>query len=233
MNLFYQPRIDEGLNYLDPTESKHSVRVLRQRTGDTIHITDGKGILYDAVITSADPVKCLFKVTATHVQPTRDYRIHVALSVLKSPDRMEWFVEKSIEFGVDAITLLECEHTEKHHFKMDRLQKIAVSAMKQSLSLQLPTLSSPVSFPELIETATETQKFIAHVDAAHKVHLQSIATPLSSYLVLIGPEGDFSAAEVAQATGRDFAKVSLGMSRLRSETAGIAACHILNLVNSR
>lgn len=232
MNLFYQPLIQQGIYALDAIESKHCTKVLRQRTGDIIHITDGKGFLYHAVITKADVERCVFDIRDTIEQPLRPYSIHIAISPTKHADRIEWFVEKSVEIGVDSITLIDCEHTERSHQKFERLEKIAVSAMKQSLRLTLPTLKGPVPAEDIIRSSVETSKFIAYVDQENPHHLKNLAEAGSSYLVLIGPEGDFSKEELTLAMDHQFQKVSLGSSRLRTETAGLAACHILNLVNT-
>lgn len=234
MNLFYQPGLSTGINYLDETESRHLVKVLRRKNGDELNVTDGKGNLYEAVITHADASRCTFNIIRTKQQPPKPYNIHIAISPLKNPDRLEWFVEKAIEFGVDEITLLDCDHTEKHYAKIDRLQKISVSAMKQSLHLTLPQLRGPVAFGDIVrDPVAGLEKFIAHVDQNNPDELIDVAVPGRRYLILIGPEGDFSNDEVSSAAGAGFHKVSLGPSRLRTETAGIAACHILNLVNTR
>lgn len=234
MNLFYQPGVSTGINYLDETESRHLVKVLRRKNGDELNITDGKGNLYEAIILHADASRCTFNVVRTKQQPPKSYHIHIAISPLKNPDRLEWFVEKAIEFGVDEITLLDCDYTEKHRVKMDRLHKISVSAMKQSLHLSLPLLEGPIAFGDLVRRpTTELRKFIAHVDQNNPDELIDVAVPDQKYLILIGPEGDFSHDEVSAASAAGFHKVSLGPSRLRTETAGIAACHILNLVNTR
>lgn len=232
MNLFYQPLIPEGIHYLDAAESKHSTKVLRKKNGDSIQVTDGKGFLYFAFITKADPHQCFFEIQDKTGTPSRDYSIHIAISPTKNTDRLEWFVEKSVEFGVDIITLMECEHTERTHVKFERLEKLAISAMKQSLKLTLPTISGPIKLPEIIRKTSASLKFIACVDPLNPYHLKHAASPNANYLVLIGPEGDFSAGELKLAEENNFQKVSLGLSRLRTETAGLAACHILNLVNT-
>lgn len=233
MNLFYQPLIPEGKYYLDPVESRHCTKVLRKKNSDRIQITDGKGFLYHAVITNADTSHCEFDIQDKIAAPQRDHYIHIAISPIKNADRLEWFVEKAVEFGVDEITLIECDHTEKTHVKTERLLKLAISAMKQSLKWTLPTISGPVKLSSLISDNAAASRFIAHVDPTNPTHLLHIAPPHSTYLILIGPEGDFSADELELAIKNGFQAVSLGTSRLRTETAGLAACHILNLVNTR
>ncbi len=231
MNLFFQPLIPEGVFHLNADESRHCVKVLRRKAGDSLHITDGKGFFYDAIITQADDRKCVFRITETKPAPARDNFIHIAISPTKNADRIEWFVEKAVELGVDKITLMECENTERTFIKIERLEKVAVSAMKQSLKATLPVIEGLVSFTEVIRQSQETRKYIAYVDQQNPDHLKDLAPRSDRYLVLIGSEGDFSPDELAHAQQHTFHKVSLGKSRLRTETAGVAACHILNLVN--
>lgn len=232
MNLFYQPEIQQGVHYLDPTESKHCTKVLRKKAGDLIHITDGKGFRYDALITNADMHQCVFEIRETIPEVAKPYSIHIAISPTKHPDRLEWFVEKSVELGVDKITLIDCDHTERTHIKLERLEKLAISAMKQSLRFTLPFISGPDKIQDVINRADAASKFIAYVEPANPIHLKNVAKPNSDYLVLIGPEGDFSSEELKLTQEKKFVKVSLGTNRLRTETAGVAACHILNLVNT-
>lgn len=232
MNLFYQPRLPEGIHYLDPDESRHCTKVLRKKQGDTLHLTDGKGFFYTAIITQPDPKRCTFEVTGTQAAPTRDFFIHIAISPTKNADRLEWFVEKSVEIGIDAITIIECDHTERMHIKLERLEKLCVSAMKQSVKATLPQLSGVVALPEFIAHGKATEKFIAYVDPDNPMHLHQMATPHQDYVVLIGPEGDFSKEELALCLQHGFRKASLGPSRLRTETAGLVACHTLHLLNT-
>jgi 16S rRNA (uracil1498-N3)-methyltransferase len=232
VNLFYQPLIPDGVLSLDATESKHATRVLRKKAGDPIQITDGKGKFYRARLTRADTLKSLFSIEETITEPIKTFSVHVAIAPTKNIDRLEWFVEKTVEVGIDEITLITCKHSERSHPKLERLEKIAISAMKQSLKATLPRISGPVSFSEMINTSHHTQRFIAHVDLENDVHLKHAAIPGSQYIILIGPEGDFSGNEIELAMNQGFRKVSLGTSRLRTETAGLAACHILNLVNT-
>lgn len=232
MNLFYQPLISEGIHHLDEEESRHCVKVLRRNAGDPIHITDGKGFFYDAVISKPDFRKCEFSIQKTIPAEVRDYQIHIAIAPTKNADRTEWFVEKATEIGIDRITLIACENSERTFLKTERLRKLAVSAMKQSLKATLPIIEDLVPFSSLIKSSKENGRFIAFVDSSNPVQLQNVATKGGASVVLIGPEGDFSSAEVTQAIEAGFKKVSLGKSRLRTETAAVAACHILNLVNA-
>jgi 16S rRNA (uracil1498-N3)-methyltransferase len=232
VNLFYQPLIPQGIHHLDEEESRHCIKVLRKRNGDFLRITDGKGAFYDAVITAADARQCAFNIQHSEHEPARAFSIHIAISPTKNADRIEWFVEKAVEIGIDHITLLDCQHSERSHLKTERLKKVAISAMKQSIKATLPEVTGVTAFDDLVLQATAQQKFIAHVDATNPLHLKEAARRAASYLVLIGPEGDFSAAELAVAASHGFSKVSLGHSRLRTETAGMATCHILNLINT-
>lgn len=232
MNLFFQPLITDGARYLDEEESRHCVKVLRKHAGDAIQITDGKGFYYEAVITKADLRKCDFEIIKTTPETHRDFSVHIAVSPTKNSDRIEWFVEKATEFGVDRISLIDCEHTERTFIKTDRLKKIAASAMKQSLKARVPEIDELQKFETLIANANEENRCIAYVDHSNPITLQRAIEMKKSTLVLIGPEGDFSAGEIELALQHNFTKVSLGPSRLRTETAAIAACHIINLVNA-
>jgi 16S rRNA (uracil1498-N3)-methyltransferase len=232
LNLFYQPLLPEGVFHLDADESKHAVRVLRKNVGDLIRLIDGKGNFYDASITKADPAKCQFTITSQTAEVKNDYSIHIAISPTKNTDRIEWFVEKAVEIGVDKITLIACQKSERVHLKTDRLERVAISAMKQSLKATLPQINGMSKLTDVIKQSTEQEKFIAYVDQTNPDHLKNMLTRNTSYLVLIGPEGDFSETELTLALQHNFKKVSLGKSRLRTETAGMAACHILNLFNS-
>jgi 16S rRNA (uracil1498-N3)-methyltransferase len=232
VNLFYQPLTGEGVNYLDEEESRHCIKVLRKRQGELIHITDGKGSFYEALIAKEDPRQCTFEITRQSREKEKGYTIHIAIAPTKNTDRIEWFVEKSVELGIDHITLLECRNSERSYIKTDRLKKVAISAMKQSIKATLPELSGIVPFHDFITARHAGQCFIAYVDSSNPLHLKNEAGTGQPYTVLIGPEGDFSADELSTALAQGYRKVSLGKSRLRTETAGIAACHILNLINT-
>jgi len=232
VNLFFQPHLAEGILHLDADESRHAVKVLRKKKNDLIKITDGKGFFYDAIITTPDAHHCTFEVQNKVQEVARTFRIHVAISPTKNADRIEWFVEKAVEFGVDEITLVECDHTERQHLKVERLEKMAISAMKQSLRASLPIIHPLTNFRNVILSSSASEKFIAHVDHENQNHLLKAAKPAMSYIILIGPEGDFSEEELHLADAHGFIKVSLGPTRLRTETAGLAACHILNLANT-
>jgi 16S rRNA (uracil1498-N3)-methyltransferase len=231
VNLFYQPELSNGVTRLDPEESRHCVKVLRKRNGDPINITDGQGFFYTALITDASPSECEFKIIQKEPEQSTPFKIHIAVSPTKNADRIEWFVEKAVEFGVHEITLLECEHTERAFIKTERLIKVAVSAMKQSLKATLPTINALIPFTELVRLSGTCNKYIAYVDSTNPLHLKDVTMNEKQSLVLVGPEGDFSKNELDLAIENNFVKVSLGKSRLRTETAALAACFILNIRN--
>jgi 16S rRNA (uracil1498-N3)-methyltransferase len=231
VNLFYQPGIPDGIYHLDPEESRHCIRVLRKKTGESIHITDGKGVMYEALITNADPQECHFAIRQTTQPPQPPYSIHIAIAPTKNADRIEWFVEKAVELGISEITPLVCRNSERSGLKVQRLHKVALSAMKQSLKATLPVIHPLTDFADVVTRPSSDSRFIAYVDSQNPDHLLRVADPAKNYLVLIGPEGDFTHEELVQAQSEGFRTVSLGSSRLRTETAGLAACHILNLIN--
>ncbi len=230
-NLFYQTGIQYGSHFLDPEESRHATKVLRRKAGDTIHITDGKGTLYTCKITDARPDKCAFVLESSEVEKKKDFTIHIAIAPTKNPDRTEWFVEKAIEIGLDEITFLDCDNSERTSIKLERIEKLAISAMKQSLKFSLPKIHLIRPLQEFIKLSNSSKKFIAYVDQANPDELSKVAKAKENYTILIGPEGDFSPAELELAIKNGYQKVALGPSRLRTETAGIVACHTLNLIN--
>ncbi len=230
MNLFYQPDLPAGALHLDEDESRHAIKVLRLEAGDLLDVTDGKGILYKCRITKADSKKCGFDIIEKIIQNKRSYSIHIAIAPTKNADRIEWFVEKAVELGVDQISFVLCQKSERKNINIERVQKVAISAMKQSQQSALPILSPLLPFKQIVSDNAD-QKFIAYVDQENSDHLKDNVTKGKNYLILVGPEGDFSNEELALAFQNGFIKISLGPNRLRTETAGLAACHILNLVN--
>ncbi|MBS1505701.1 MAG: 16S rRNA (uracil(1498)-N(3))-methyltransferase [Bacteroidetes bacterium] len=229
MQLFYQPEIPSGALFLDEEESRHAVRVLRLKEGDSLHITDGTGNFYVASITDANPKKCAFAINSKSSVATKDFRIHLAIAPTKNADRTEWFVEKATEIGVDEISFILCQNSERKVINLARIEKIVVSAMKQSQQAWLPKLNEMVPFKKIVD-ATADQKFIGYVDSTNPVHLKAIAKPGKKYLMLIGPEGDFSKEELALAIQSGFEKVSLGANRLRTETAALTACQLFHFI---
>lgn len=230
MNLFYQSGIGDGIHHLDAEESRHAVRVLRMNKGDLLTLTDGKGFFYSAKITRADSKKCEFEMLTKNQMAKRNFQIHIGIAPTKNSDRMEWFAEKATEMGVDEISFIRCHNSERKTLDLKRIEKIVVNAMKQSQQAWLPKLNSMISFDEMLN-ATADQKFIAQVDESNPKHLQSAADSKKRYLTLIGPEGDFTKEEVAQALQQGYEKVSLGANRLRTETAALVAVQTLILVN--
>lgn len=231
MQLFYQPNISNRDHFLDAEESRHCVKVLRKREGDDITIVDGKGGTYKAVILEANSKKCTFTIKEAVNEGFKNYSVHIAIALTKNSDRIEWFVEKAIEIGVNAITFIDCEHSERGKVNMDRISKKAISAMKQSLKSTLPDIKPLQSFGSFTESVNADQKFIAYVNYTLPQHLKDAVQQNKDYVILIGPEGDFSKGEIELAYKCGFKAVSLGKSRLRTETAGLAACHVFNLIN--
>ena len=230
MHLFFQPKI--SLGYLPEDESRHAIKVLRLLPGDEIEITDGAGSLYKAQVKQSDPRQCTFSITQTLTTPPKKYSIHLAIAPTKNADRMEWMVEKCVEMGIDAISFIQCKTSERKTMNLERLEKIAISAMKQSLQTRLPLLNEMIPFDHFIRGRNEKQKFIGHMDEDHKDHLAKIGLPQSDYLVLIGPEGDFTSEELKLADQEGFVIVSLGSNRLRTETACLTAVLTLNILNN-
>lgn len=227
--LFYSPEIGKGDHSLSEEELRHAVKVLRLNQGDSLTLTDGKGNLYHAKVTQVSKSACDFEITKTIAIPKRNYSIHIAIAPTKNIDRIEWFVEKATELGVDEISFVYCQNSERKVINVDRIHKKAISAMKQSGQAWLP-LIHPIQPLKCIFSNERPIKFIAYVDPANPTHLKE-AKPNGQYLVLIGPEGDFTKEELTLATQNGFQKVRLGNTTLRTETVGIVACHILNLIH--
>lgn len=235
MHIFYQPDLTSDLISLSEDESKHAVRVLRLSIGDQVEIVDGKGTRAVAEVTSDHAKRCELRVVSrTREKSSRNFHLHIAVAPTKNNERIEWFLEKAVEIGVDEITLLECEHSERTTVKTERLGKVAVSAMKQSQQSWLPVINEMISFEKFVKSAAADIKLIAHCDEGGKNPISQVfsrqpSTPLSltstrkNILVLIGPEGDFSRAEIETALGNQFIAVSLGETRLRTETAALYA----------
>ncbi len=232
MQLFYIPEINGNTVSLGPDESKHAVRVLRLAEGDHVQIVDGKGGFFEAEIMSAHPKNCALKILKREQNfEKKNFHLHMAIAPTKNIDRLEWFLEKCTEIGLDEITPILSEHSERKVIKPERLDKILVSAMKQSVKAYLPKLNEMQTFKEITELKFEGKKFIAHCNEGKKEHLKNRVKAGENVLVLIGPEGDFSPEEVELAKVAGFEEISLGSARLRTETAGVVACHIVNLAN--
>lgn len=235
MHLFYYPNLSNEILQLDEEESKHAIRVLRLRAGDRVWMTDGRGKRCEAEVADEHPKRCLLRVlSSTQEQQRAAFQLHLAVAPTKSIDRMEWFVEKATEIGIDEISMIECGRSERTQVKAERLEKIAVSAMKQSMSSWLPQVHALTPFEKFLDQFGDFsgQRFIAHCHPSEKQLLKKICTPGADTLILIGPEGDFTEAEVAAASAKNFIPVSLGDSRLRTETAALVAVMSVNLLNA-
>ena len=229
MPLFYQPALGNGFCQLTEEESRHAVKVLRMVAGDELHLTDGRGSFYQARITEVHQKCCRFRIIQQEkTAPYPVYR-HLAIAPTKNIDRLEWFVEKAVELGVDRITPILCHHSERRVIKPERLERKAISAMKQSLKARIPQIDELTALETLIKSSRAAYRYIACADRQNPDLLKDMVHHSGHHLVLTGPEGDFSEAEVSLALKQGFQKVSLGPSRLRTETAGIAAVHLLNL----
>lgn len=233
MQLFYSETLttESKVYTLPKDESKHVVRVLRKGVGDTIYLTNGLGYLFTGVIEDANPNKCTLSLEKYTFQKPRDYQLHLAVAPTKLNDRFEWFLEKATEIGVTEITPLLCDHSERKVIKEARFLKILQSAMKQSLHYHLPKLHPLTTFTDFIKTQKEENTFIAHCEDDKKDSLKKHLKPHTSYTILIGPEGDFSTSEITLALNTGIKPVSLGDSRLRTETAAIVACHSVAFIN--
>jgi 16S rRNA (uracil1498-N3)-methyltransferase len=232
MQLFYVPKISGTEVILTETESKHALRVLRLQKGTTVQIVDGEGGFYEAEITDANPKKCKLEIIKSVREfGKKEFYLHIAIAPTKNIDRFEWFLEKATEIGIDEITPILSSHSERKTIKPERLEKILVSAMKQSLKAYLPKLNPLTLYNEVVSNNHSDKKFIAYCDEVEKSHLKNQSLKGEKVLILIGPEGDFSPEEVEFAIQNKFSVVSLGETRLRTETAGIVACNIVNLAN--
>ncbi|NDI98849.1 16S rRNA (uracil(1498)-N(3))-methyltransferase [Flavobacterium sp. LaA7.5] len=233
MQLFYNPDINSNYTTFtfDREESRHIVKVLRKKEGDTIQLTNGKGSVFTAEITFAADKKCLVSITAEAKSEPLPYYLHLAVAPTKMNERYEWFLEKATEIGISEITPLICEHSERTIFKAERFEKILQSAMKQSLQYHLPKLNEPTSFKDFVNQEHEGALFIAHCEETDKKLLKNELQPLQKTTILIGPEGDFSNKEIELALQQKYVPVSLGNTRLRTETAAIVAAHSVAFVN--
>ncbi len=230
MHLFYEPEILKNGGKLSEEESRHCVKVLRHKAGDAVQIINGKGVRATGIITDASPRQCVVEIESMEEQTTPAFTIHIAIAPTKSIDRFEWFLEKATELGVDTITPLLCHHSERRQIKPPRLEKVITAATKQSLRLWRPVLKPMITFNQFLSAAhNEPHLFIAHCTKDNRQELAHALkeTTLGSVLILIGPEGDFSSEEIEHALQKGFVPVSLGANRLRTETAGIAACNMV------
>lgn len=235
MQLFYNPSLNTSVKefIFDKDESKHIIRVLRKKEGDQIQLTNGKGFLFNGQIISANDKKCQVQIVSFDKKTKPwDYHLHLVIAPTKMNDRFAWFLEKATEIGVDEITPIICDNSERKIIKNERMEKVIVSAMKQSLKFQLPKLNKTVSFSEFIKKNNYGSKFIAHCEKTDKKTLNNKIISSRNITILIGPEGDFSTKEIAIALQHQFIPLSLGESRLRTETAGIVACNTIAILKS-
>ena len=234
MNYFYHARLDNSVSLFSfpPEESRHIVKVLRKKEGDTLKITNGKGYLFSAEITAADPGQCSARIVDSRKTIPPRSELHLAVAPTKRLERFQWFLEKATEIGISQITPILCQRSERTKFSPDRLQRVIQEAMKQSLRTFLPRLNDPVPYKDFLRKEHTGLRFIAHCEKDEKMDLKRRVAADTDVVILIGPEGDFTRAEIDAAYEKGFLPVSLGESRLRTETAALVACVTVNLINS-
>ena len=235
MELFFSNNIKNNIIILDSIESKHCIKVLRKTIGDKINIVDGLGTLYKGIVEQYSIEECHVRVVdKIDNYDKRNCYIHIVISPIKNHNRLEWFVEKSVEIGIDEISFINCERTLKHTVKTERIFKTAISAMKQTLKASLPKINNICSFDEFIANNKESNKFICHLENHNRAELFEFKNQIykdKDTCIMIGPEGDFTLDEIKKSKSLGFKAITLGGSRLRTETAGIVACHLLNIIN--
>ena len=233
MQLFYNPIIDETTESFsfDKEESKHIIKVLRKKDTDILHVTNGSGLLFETEITLASDSKCTVLILSFEKAVPSKFHLHLAVAPTKMNDRYEWFLEKATEIGIHEITPIICDRSERKVVNTERFDKILLTAMKQSNVLFLPKLNEAMTFKEFIKLKNEGLQLIAHCEETNKKSLKSVLKPNKNVTLLIGPEGDFSEKEITLALENNFIPVSLGNTRLRTETAAIVACHSVIFVN--
>jgi len=234
MQLFYNPNLDHSISQFvfDATESKHIVRVLRKKEGDELFVTNGKGYLFTIKILEANMKKCKVAIVSTKKKHQKMYWLHMVVAPTKMNDRFEWFLEKATEIGVNEITPIICERSERKVLKIERMERVIQSAMKQSLRTYLPKLNKAITFNDFMEKEYMGLKFIAHCGEEEKVDLKRRVAADKDVTILIGPEGDFSRTEINMAYDKGFLPVFLGEARLRTETAAIVACTVVGMINN-
>lgn len=232
MHLFYTPDLSGDSYKLNEEESRHCTKVLRLTAGDIIHLTDGKGGLYTASITDVSGKQCEVNIIENKTEyGKRNFFLHLAVAPTKSIDRLEWFLEKATEIGIDEITPLLCKRSERDVVKTERLNKVITSAVKQSLKAYYPKLNEITRLKDFLNIPFEGKKYIAHCEETSRIPLKNAVSISDNVLILIGPEGDFTSEEIALAISKGYEPISLGNSRLRTETAALVACHTINLIN--
>ncbi len=233
MQLFYTKNIQDNIAMLAEEEARHAMQVLRKRVGDELDLIDGAGSFYRGEIIEGNKKQCLIKITEKRFLERSGPKLTIAIAPTKNIDRIEWFVEKVTEIGVDEIIPLQCERSERKRIRVDRLEKIILSATKQSLKAYLPRVQALTSFKDFMNQDYHAyDRYIAYCNDEHLTHLRDSISPGTNTIILIGPEGDFSETEVTLAKSKKYKGISLGDSRLRTETAGVVACTIMNMLQS-
>ena len=232
MHIFYTPDIKSDTYILQEEESKHCIKVLRLQKGGLLNLVDGKGGFYNAIVEEAHPKRTKINILQVHKNyGIRNHYLHIAIAPTKNIERLEWFLEKATEIGIDEISLIICERSERKDVKIDRLNRVITAAIKQSIKAFHPKLNEPERFSDFITKCSSTNKYIAHCIDRKKTVINDQFKLKSDYTVLIGPEGDFSPSELDIALTKDFVPISLGDSRLRTETAALEACFEINYLN--
>ena len=232
MQLFYNINITNNADFsFDKEESKHIIKVLRKTEGDILHVTDGKGTLFTTRIVLASEKKCTVTIDSSETAKPNNFYIHMVVAPTKMNERFEWFLEKATEIGVHEITPIICDRSERKNIKNERFDKIILAAMKQSLQYFMPKLNEPISFKDFISQQHNGNLCIAHCEETDKKLLKNSIKPNEKYTILIGPEGDFSEKEIQLAIKNNYIPVSLGNTRLRTETAAVVACHSIVFAN--
>ncbi|MDQ1166704.1 16S rRNA (uracil(1498)-N(3))-methyltransferase [Flavobacterium sp. SORGH_AS_0622] len=233
MQLFFNPNIDESTQSFsfDKEESRHIIKVLRKKDSDILHVTNGSGLLFETQITLASDSKCIVEVLSITNAEKPKFHLHLAVAPTKMNDRFEWFIEKATEIGIQEITPIFCDRSERKVINKDRFEKIILSAMKQCNETFLPKLNEAISFKEFIKKQQKGLQLIAHCEETDKKSLKEVLKPSEDVTILIGPEGDFSEKEIALALENNYKPVTLGNTRLRTETAAVVACHSVVFFN--
>ncbi|WPR70815.1 16S rRNA (uracil(1498)-N(3))-methyltransferase [Flavobacterium sp. NG2] len=233
MQLFYNTDLNETTENFsfDKVESKHIIKVLRKKDGDILYVTNGLGYLFETKITLASDNKCTVEILSFSKKEPSKFHLHLAVAPTKMNDRYEWFLEKATEIGIQEITPIICDRSERKVVNMERFEKIILSALKQSNELYLPKLNPAISFKEFVAQEHTGLQLIAHCEETDKKTLKLVLEPNQDVTLLIGPEGDFSEKEINLALENKFQPVSLGNTRLRTETAAIVACHSIVFFN--
>ncbi len=232
LHFFYYPQTVDRILQTSEEESKHIARVLRMLPGDSANFTDGRGVLVLARLIDAHPKRCMFEVLEQTINPKTKPRLHIAVAPTKNIARIEWFIEKATEMGIDAISPILCNHSERTKINRERLEKITIAALKQSQQVHLPKINELIKLDKLIaDVPAGAQRLIAYLSDDPSPLLKNEYQPGNNALILIGPEGDFSPDEISSALGQGFQPISLGENRLRTETAALVACHTFVLMN--